>query len=346
MTKVSQNEEICKSLSVIVKLFVKDSLKPSVRAQFDYIRRQLSSNIEIVENYTLPVTIKETKDPTNQLGKIIRWLIPKDEFEGFRYVYMSDSDFLIVPEDPTLLDQHLMLMARADQVYTNPQRWSQTQKVSGLHFVETEPYFEAIDPILEPYRTGAKALPMMNNEEFLHTALRSAGIPPTQQPVTREDFDKLRPHPGYHLGCLRNYKTPQEFQALWRKHYATAKEMMMSPVFQHLVEGISVKWVKQTFQRLLTYLAVPEAQREEEGRVRKARIVSDRKPKQPVGIRRSGKRRVKQKAKQRVHANSIKARPVRNGRKKIVKTSPAPGQHTPPRLMKVIRPKDEDNSAD
>jgi hypothetical protein len=245
----------------VVKLFVEDTLSDSVRAQFDYIRRQLSCNIDIVERYKLPVRhyTPQPRERGNQMGKIIRWLIPREEFAGYRYVYMADSDFIIVPEDPTLLDKHLMLCAQAAQPFTNPKRWNYPSRVSGLHFVETEPYFDAMDPVLKPYRIGAIPLPAMNNEEFLYRQLCAAGLSPAQRPSTREQFDALRPHPGYHLGMLRNYAEPQEYQAHWRSLEPRSRSILGSPMFQHLVHGITIPWIRTTVTRLTDWLATPIA---------------------------------------------------------------------------------------
>lgn len=238
-----------------VRLFFAGAAPAPVKAALDYLARQLSSSVVVTEHYRLPVRSRpHVKDAGHQAGKCVRWLIPASEFEGFDYVYMGDIDFLLVPEPQTILEQHKAFMARSGLPHSNVRRWNQPDRVSGLQMVRTEEYFRRIDAAAAPYRTGEACLPQENNEVFLLQLLEASGIAPAGRPETREAFDALRPHHGYHLGLVRKTQEPAAYRQLWTDCAATVEPMLDSPLFKEMVRAIRTPWVAETVRRTTAFV--------------------------------------------------------------------------------------------
>lgn len=239
----------------VVKLYFKGPAPANVLAALAYLRKQLSPNICVVDNYDLPLKTGSGDLAHNQAGKCVRWLIPGSEFAGFEYTYMADIDFIIVKEHPELLEKHKAISRELGVPHSNPIRWSYHARVSGLQMVETAAYFAAIDPVASPYRTGAKPVPAVNNEAFLFSLLQAGGILPKTRPANRPEFDRLRPHPGYHIGLVRSCKTPPDYTDLWRQLAPASATMLSSPMLAKLLRFVEVPWVAVSIERTLAYIS-------------------------------------------------------------------------------------------
>jgi hypothetical protein len=115
-----------------VRIVVDGKLTQDERNGLAYIRQQLSTRFEVLENYTLP----------GPAHKHQRWLLPRELFDGFKYGYIGDIDMLLVKETPALLDVHLANCQRYRLPFSNIVRW-QTKlppRLSGLHFIKVDEY--------------------------------------------------------------------------------------------------------------------------------------------------------------------------------------------------------------
>jgi hypothetical protein len=143
----------------------------------------------------------------NQELKSFRWLIPKQYFCGYEYVYIGDIDMLICKESPSLLEQHKMHCNNNQLPYSNCVR-PNTKRLTGLHFFKTEPYYEKMGKIIEKYTKMLKdnklALRLgVRNEEVLYNMVVDAGISLPADEL-RIDINGSGPHHGLHLGIWRS----------------------------------------------------------------------------------------------------------------------------------------------
>ena len=72
-----------------------------------------------------------------------RWFLPYDTIQEFDFVYVGDVDFLIVPEQPALGQQHLEHMKFEGVEYSNLDRGN--MRLSGLHFCRADFFNHAYD---------------------------------------------------------------------------------------------------------------------------------------------------------------------------------------------------------
>ena len=72
-----------------------------------------------------------------------RWFLPYDTVREFDFVYVGDVDFLIVPEEPALGQQHLEHMKFEGVEYSNLDRGD--TRLSGLHFCRAEFFNHSYD---------------------------------------------------------------------------------------------------------------------------------------------------------------------------------------------------------
>ena len=239
-----------------VKFFFNGPIPDNVHEALDYLRTQISPNIRWKDNYKLPTQLstQHMAKEVQQAGKCVRWLIPGEEFSGYEYVYMADIDFIIIPEQPSMLTVHKDLMTRWHVPYSNPIRWNYGNRMSGLQMVKASDYFPSINTAMTPYREGKLGIPNVNNEQFLYERLAEASLLPQQAPMTMEEFDVVRPHHGFHLGLVRNYATPQYYKQLWQTSAAAALPIVTSPIFENILKHVHVPWVFTSIQRAAQYI--------------------------------------------------------------------------------------------
>lgn len=185
-----------------VKIFVAGKLS---RDETVALSLMPNGNFTIVEGY------QADKVRKGLLPKYVRRLIPQEEFADFKYVYNGDVDFIIMPEIPTLKDWHVAHCAKLGLPFSNAIRPG-TKRVSGLHFIEVEPYYKAIGKRLLYYRTHYKEveaqLVRTSDEWFTYTLLDEVfGL----DSLRAEGFN--RPEHGVHL-------------ALWRKSVLVKKTLL------------------------------------------------------------------------------------------------------------------------
>lgn len=209
--------------SAFVKVFFRRGVSPRMRRSL----AALSSlgNFEVVED--------AFADYPEANIATCRFLIREEDLKDFDHVYFGDVDFFILREEPSLLDQHLAHCRVLGTPYSNIVRPAYdraagrhvegaTERLTGLHFVQREPYFAAMTPIIERYRSVLKTTRVEKDEKILYAMVSEGLGEPPRVPLAemkgwgeRRDYtiggvptyspeDALfRPYHGIHYGAFR-----------------------------------------------------------------------------------------------------------------------------------------------
>ncbi|KNC84708.1 hypothetical protein SARC_03082 [Sphaeroforma arctica JP610] len=159
-----------------------------------------------------------------------RFLLADDFIKQFRYAYFGDIDIAILPpnkDEPSLLDGHLDHMKEMSLPYSNVRRqvnkplckkdeskWRKHRvacnRITGLHFIETGPWFKATGATIKEYRGTIKKIgsadfcgkvmrvedPFYCDEAMLYTLIEKGGLSlPTSH---------FRPKHGLHVHKYAN----------------------------------------------------------------------------------------------------------------------------------------------
>lgn len=79
----------------------------------------------------------------------MRWLLPPEAFEGLDYAFICDIDLLALREDPPLHEVRQRVMRETKRPFANwvrPPAEGYPSRFTGWHFIEVEPYYEAVWP--------------------------------------------------------------------------------------------------------------------------------------------------------------------------------------------------------
>jgi len=89
--------------------------------------------------------------------KTLRWITHKKSFDQCRYLWIGDIDMYICKEFPSLLSQHMKHMDFLNVPYSNFLRPKPPLRMSGIHIIKCEQWFNAIDEHIPTYHN------MINN---------------------------------------------------------------------------------------------------------------------------------------------------------------------------------------
>ncbi len=231
-----------------VKILVRDQLNKQEKKSLNLLKSNLSTNFEVKENYFNNINLPEM-ETKGQSNKTLRWFIPEKEFINFKYAYIGDIDFLIVREDPPLLDGHLSHCKETNLPYSNRIR-NGTERLSGLHFIIVKDYYEKIGSIINYYLNNLDKLyedikKANKQEEFFYNLVEST--------IGFGDIHKqnYRPHHGFHLGCItlegkikKDYYFPKKYANKNNNKYLNIKEQIegyfKDPLFLKMLEHLPV----------------------------------------------------------------------------------------------------------
>ena len=180
-----------------VRIYIQDQLSRKIQRAVDMVREE--GSLEIVPNCL------DGYPNTPQVFKSLRWVLHDEAFYDYEHVYFGDIDMFMCRETPSLLDFHVDRCKRVGLPYSNVVR-PDSERLSGLHFVITKPYFEGTLETIRQYdemlkQDRLKLADKGGNEKLLYEMMeKSIGLPP---PCTKEEFGKQRPHHGIHLGLWR-----------------------------------------------------------------------------------------------------------------------------------------------
>lgn len=192
------------------KIFIETELNNDINEVLNYLRNNNVNNFEIIELHTSFAEYENFRMRGSGAKTLIRWLFGEENFSGFKYVYIGDIDILFLPEKISLIDFHSEQMKILNVPFSNKVRINNlgeiTERLTGLHFFETQKYFEKIEPIIakvvkdihfrNQYLAGLE-----RNEHFLYKINKEAFA-----------FDPIlvskaqRPWHGLHLGITRGNK--------------------------------------------------------------------------------------------------------------------------------------------
>lgn len=179
---------------------------------------------------------------TGQRAKAVRWLLYDREFAEYDAVYSGDIDMLIMPEKPTLHEQHnshcevlglpysnIIRPPRVTRIKKDPvsiakrlvhfgisdtfralaRSETSLDKMSGLHYMRTDAYFHAVLPKMLEFMGllgGGKGRSLLPMEKYLNGFSNEALL----LDLIRESGLGLPPKVDYgsHLLDYRNYRKP------------------------------------------------------------------------------------------------------------------------------------------
>jgi len=191
-----------------VKIFVHDFLSKKEKTCLNMLKSKYPSHFEIIENYRNKMLSYAVKTEENRtLLTTLRWLIPSSEFEGFDYAYIGDIDYLIIKEEPGILQGHIEHCKKTGLPYSNMIR-KESRRLTGLHFFEVKSYYEKMKNIIDYYYKNISELQSLikqfnesPNEAFLYLIVsQNIGI---IEEIKHGKELQYRPEHGFHLGNIR-----------------------------------------------------------------------------------------------------------------------------------------------
>jgi hypothetical protein len=275
------------------------------------IKKQLSllpntDMFKIVEgDNTSLISFNKKISDRSKLKRNATWLFYDDYFAEFEYLYIGDIDVFICREYPSLLEQHIEHCKVLNLPYSNFVRsqfmktdksiltilrillgrgiseakaWMRMEdgvikRMTGLHFVKVEEYFNAVIPHFEKYNailnrvaegngSNRENMYLKSNEILLYDLINDSGlgIPPVIPNNYSEhpnDYKSIgfRPMHGMHLGIFRGDTGPlNEFQSvssdLYIGYYRQFCEMRAKDPIYGELEKYHQPYLKKIIMRM------------------------------------------------------------------------------------------------
>ena len=183
-----------------VKVFLKESLNNANRSCLDLMPNK---NFEVVENFN-------DFDKCEILHAAAeRFLLTREYFDGFDYIYMGDVDFIIYDQfnEPNFYDRYVKHAESVGLPFSNEWNydWGGKFRMTGLHFMIKDPYFDVMDSFIEDMKKPKNEFkreciytplwPSYDEEMLFYMAMRAFNL----QPLT----GYRRPFHGMHWGTFR-----------------------------------------------------------------------------------------------------------------------------------------------
>lgn len=237
-----------------VIIFVGEAVSRNVSRSLDLLRP--AASFRIIENH-LPYVPKSMSLRVSSMSK--RWLLYDEEFLRYDYVYIGDIDIFIVKEEPALVEQHLIHCQTIGLDYSNIIRRSHYNRMSGLHFVKTEPYFTRMLPVIRKYTE------LLNNDELvyqnsceymLYDMISESGLGLCPRATGKDLKDpkqpSFRPNHGVHLAIFRNILVNKsDYNAEnFAKKIEIMKNTINDPLFFQLERNFESRMVKRIIKRV------------------------------------------------------------------------------------------------
>jgi hypothetical protein len=127
-----------------VKIFLLDELKENNRKSLEVIKKEVSDRFQIVENF------KDLDCCEIKHSAALRFLLTREYFEDFEYVYFGDVDFLIYNQfDDNFVSYYLGHCEKTGLPFSNCWNIEGNRfRMTGLHFIIKDSYFDAMDKII------------------------------------------------------------------------------------------------------------------------------------------------------------------------------------------------------
>jgi hypothetical protein len=174
----------------------------------------------------------------------VRYFIPKEQFAGFRYVYMGDVDMIIMNElnndfRQFYVDHCVKTGLPFSNMFTSD---NGQMRMTGLHFMEVEPYFEKMNDLIAEVIGGRNvyALGIMNSYCFDEQVLYN---------MTSRAFDievlrgYRRPHNGVHIGYVRDRPVGHSYARktrieIWNRHRGKIDKIFNHNIFKQICNNM------------------------------------------------------------------------------------------------------------
>ncbi len=159
---------------------------------------------KIIDNY------KPDYGQTVIASKLARWTMNHDLIRGYDFVYVGDIDMFLADEgENDLFSQHLEHAERLGVPISNKIRKNE-ERLTGLHFFISEPYFSALDASIEALDAEIIALGSdekaitkhfpKSDEKVLYKMVAQA----RPDWIEKIETSNFRPYHGAHMGNFRN----------------------------------------------------------------------------------------------------------------------------------------------
>jgi hypothetical protein len=211
----------------------------------------------------------------------------KTYLQGYDYFYITDVDFIICPEQTSLVEQHLQHCETIGLPYSAHMR-SYEPKIVAARLFTTREYVSrvaAVTTVLDmQVRTSGEAIfhekPRHPDERLLYKIIRLSGLaaPPQLKLYTKlkefnlmnpanSDQQLFSPHHGIHLGMGRKspstlHKTYHELfeMPFYQEYLAYARSLSKKAEFQAILSRMTPKTVA-TVERMLNYDSIRYSRR-------------------------------------------------------------------------------------
>ena len=205
---------------------------------------------------------------------IKRWFLYEGLIE-YKYAYIGDVDIFIVQEEIPLLEQHKIHLHTLGLPYSNIVRDDNFNMLTGLHFIETKPYFKAMCPIILKYKNKTnfpehrdhgdeKVLFDMIKESDLKLPLFiKYNVPGFVSVVNFTDPTKVlfRPDHGVHFALFRDNDDPNYFinvssleQPPYIKYLKRMYLMIQDPIFKIIRRNFKDEFIIKIFENVEKYI--------------------------------------------------------------------------------------------
>lgn len=196
--------------TAFIKIFLEKSLQGNIKKVLEMFQKKGFVNFEVIEMQTSFDAYQVYKMKGSGAKTMIRWLFGKAYFTDFDYVYIGDIDIFFLPETISVLDFHIKQMHTLNLPFSNKVRLDKegklTERLTGLHFFKTEPYFNKIEPIINRVQNDKQFRDsylkgLERNEHFLYKInMQAFNFNPEKVSKAK------RPWHGLHLGITRGNK--------------------------------------------------------------------------------------------------------------------------------------------
>lgn len=246
---------LCSYPDYFVFIFCGEKIKQNVRKSLDILEQ--IGNFKIFESH-LPAHSGKLKKGVAAACK--RWLLYIPEFSNYDFLYIGDVDIFIIPDQTSLLDQHLIHCQTLQLDYSNVRRRASAKRISGLHFVKIEPYFKKMLPIIDKYSTmilsDQSNYEVIDDECMLFDMINESGLGLCPQAKDVEHIDprmpSFRPYHGIHLAVFRDLmvKKRRVVSDDFKKNMRTLKYMIDEPLFKKIEMNFDGRLIKRIFKRI------------------------------------------------------------------------------------------------
>ena len=192
-----------------VKIFLEDPISVDNAVNLALLHKEVPGSFEIIDNFH----DLDWCDVPHKPGH--RFLLTKEYFEGFDYVYFGDVDFIVYNEyNDQFFNTYIAHCQSTGLPFSNEWNYDYGKyRMTGLHFIIKEPYFESMTDRIEEtksplsvFRSGCyhnKEYPSYDEEMLFYMCMNEFDL--------RVLNGYRRPFHGLHLGTFRTFDPSWSF---------------------------------------------------------------------------------------------------------------------------------------